>query len=222
MLTNDQIQYLFTFCEKHYVRYYDLQVELVDHLATAIEHKMQLDTKLDFEIALKQVYAGFGILGFSSIISQKQTALQKMHIKSFWREMHRYCMFPRIILTFFIYCIIYLPFTLNLQAQKILLSYNVLIALVAISVLISSLIKYKNPRKKLLILDSNHILPVTGALFQLILQFYLFQKFYDISHYLQLIIIAYTVGIITFLALYARFKKTYQEAKNKYPLAFSK
>ena len=42
MLTDEQIAALFAFCEKHLVRHYDLQVELVDHLANAIETKMAL------------------------------------------------------------------------------------------------------------------------------------------------------------------------------------
>jgi hypothetical protein len=36
-LTEDEVDRLFAFCAKHYVPEYDLQLELVDHLATAIE-----------------------------------------------------------------------------------------------------------------------------------------------------------------------------------------
>ena len=38
-LTNQQIEQLFTFTRQHYVEYYDLQSELVDHLANAIEEQ---------------------------------------------------------------------------------------------------------------------------------------------------------------------------------------
>ena len=36
-LTDTQIQDLYTFTRKHYVEYYDVQTELVDHLANDIE-----------------------------------------------------------------------------------------------------------------------------------------------------------------------------------------
>lgn len=36
-LSTEQIDYLYQFTRNHYVEYYDLQTELVDHLANAIE-----------------------------------------------------------------------------------------------------------------------------------------------------------------------------------------
>jgi hypothetical protein len=42
-LNQEQIEALFRFCEKKSVRYYDLQVELVDHLAERIEEEMKAD-----------------------------------------------------------------------------------------------------------------------------------------------------------------------------------
>lgn len=36
-LTEEQIADLFLFCEENGVRYYEVQIELVDHLASAIE-----------------------------------------------------------------------------------------------------------------------------------------------------------------------------------------
>lgn len=60
MLTEEQIERLHRFCVEHYVRHYDVQVELVDHLGTAIEEKMSDNHLLSFEQALQQVYRGFG------------------------------------------------------------------------------------------------------------------------------------------------------------------
>jgi len=39
-----QIEKLYDFTKKHYVDYYDLQTELVDHLANAIETEWQSNT----------------------------------------------------------------------------------------------------------------------------------------------------------------------------------
>jgi len=40
-LTESQIEQLFTFTQKHYVDWYDVQTELVDHLANGIEEYLQ-------------------------------------------------------------------------------------------------------------------------------------------------------------------------------------
>ena len=40
-LSAEQIERLYQFTRQHYVEYYDLQTELVDHLANAIEEQWQ-------------------------------------------------------------------------------------------------------------------------------------------------------------------------------------
>jgi hypothetical protein len=79
MLTKEQINTLFTFCEKHSVRHYDVQVELVDHLANAIEDRMRSGKDLSFEAALKKVYDGFGAMGFGRMVSSRSLALETQY-----------------------------------------------------------------------------------------------------------------------------------------------
>ena len=52
-LSSDQIQQLYTFTQQHYVEYYDLQTELVDHLANSIEEQWTENPKRSFEEALQ-------------------------------------------------------------------------------------------------------------------------------------------------------------------------
>ena len=72
ILTNEQIESLFTFCRRHFVYYYDVQVELVDHLANAVESEMKTNPKLSFENALDKVHGGFGIMGFAPLVAEKE------------------------------------------------------------------------------------------------------------------------------------------------------
>ncbi len=44
-ITEQEINQIFDFTKKHYVEFYDVQVELVDHLANAIEDQFFLDSK---------------------------------------------------------------------------------------------------------------------------------------------------------------------------------
>jgi hypothetical protein len=99
-LTDDQISQLFAFCEKHCVRYYDLQVELVDHLADAVTAEMDKENAhLTFDEALEKVYATFGVMGFAPIIASKQKALLKWTNKQKWHILKSYFTWPKAALT---------------------------------------------------------------------------------------------------------------------------
>ena len=73
--TAEQIDHLYQFTRQHYVEWYDLQTELVDHLANDIEHIMDNNKDLSFEEAKKVSFKKFGVFGFSDVIEQKQNAL---------------------------------------------------------------------------------------------------------------------------------------------------
>ena len=101
-LTDEQIQQLFNFTEKHYVKYYDIQIELVDHLASRIEEEMEQNQNLPFDSALEKVYKGFGYNGFAEIVQQKEKEMRKHYNIMRWQEFKSYFTIPRIILTILI------------------------------------------------------------------------------------------------------------------------
>lgn len=98
-LTPEEINELFLFCERHYVKYYDLQVELVDHLAEAIEIQLRKDNSISFSDALNNTFKDFGIFGFSKIKTAREKALQKRYEKLFWRLILDYLKMPKVLLT---------------------------------------------------------------------------------------------------------------------------
>ncbi len=107
MLSKKEINYLFDFTRRKRVRYKDVQIELVDHLASAIEDMMEQDDQMTFEKALEEVYSGFGIFGFAKVLEEKSKAM-----KIFWRRrvlkcMLRFFKLPRILLTMFLFIISY-------------------------------------------------------------------------------------------------------------------
>jgi hypothetical protein len=75
-LTETQIDRLFDFCRHHNVLYYDLQVELVDHLANLVAAMMSKEGGgLRFDEALEKTYASFGKNGFALIVTNRQQTL---------------------------------------------------------------------------------------------------------------------------------------------------
>jgi hypothetical protein len=97
-LHKEQIDALFHFTAKKYVHWYDLQVELVDHLASRIEEEMDAAPALPFEKALEKVYKGFGIFGFANIVKEKQSQLERHSRKLWWAAFRSYFGWPKILL----------------------------------------------------------------------------------------------------------------------------
>ena len=107
-LTADQIQTIFDFTEKKYIKYYDVQLELVDHIADKIEALQADDPHLSFDRALHMVYKSFGIFGFTKVQEEKMVELQRYwmrHLKSYIKS---YFQWPKIIITLILSLCIYL------------------------------------------------------------------------------------------------------------------
>ena len=98
-LTTEQIQNLYQFTRKHYVEWYDLQSELVDHLANDIEQIWQKEPKLTFEQAKQKSFKKFGVFGFMEVVEKREVALSKRYYKMMWNELIQFFTIPKIVLT---------------------------------------------------------------------------------------------------------------------------
>jgi len=106
-LSAEQIKQLFDFTKKHYVEHYDVQVELVDHLANAIEDQWKENPNILFEDALQTEFKKFGIFGFTGLVEDKQSQLHKHYNKMLLREVLRFISIPKAIITIAMYLCIY-------------------------------------------------------------------------------------------------------------------
>ena len=98
-LTQSYIQQLYKFTRKHYVEYYDVQSELVDHLANDIEQILEEYPKLSFKEARDKSFKKFGIFGFMDVIEAKQKAMNKRYTKILWRFFKEWFTLPKLIIT---------------------------------------------------------------------------------------------------------------------------
>ncbi|MFS4492785.1 hypothetical protein [Maribacter sp. 2308TA10-17] len=97
-LSNEQIQELYKFTRKRLVEHYDLQTELVDHLANGIEEQWQSNSELSFKEALQNEFKKFGHFGFRSIIKKRKKVMAKRyrgHILEFYKEYFR---LPKVLI----------------------------------------------------------------------------------------------------------------------------
>lgn len=98
-LTAEEIDQLYLFSRQHYVEYYDLQTELVDHLANAIETQWQENPALTFEEALNIEFKKFGIFGFMDVVEKRQEVLGKKYNGLVWQHFRDFFGIPKIVLT---------------------------------------------------------------------------------------------------------------------------
>lgn len=86
ILNREQLLEIKTFIEKKGFTYIDVQMEILDHVASSVEEKMTNKPDLDFENALNQTYKDFGVLGFSVIADGIVNAIRKRYNRFFWKN----------------------------------------------------------------------------------------------------------------------------------------
>lgn len=117
-VTPEETRQLFDFCHKHFVYYYDLQVELVDHLASSAEEQWLANPELSLEEATKNTFRKFGITGFSKVKEQKQKELTRKYNRLLWNYFIEFYRWPKAVLTIALTMAV---FTLNTITQNIAL-----------------------------------------------------------------------------------------------------
>ena len=143
-LSQEQINNLFELCEFHNVYYYDVQIELVDHMASAIEAIWEIHPEISFEEAVFQICEQFGVdpcfnaayksllppisgdhfkgeSGFDAIKEAKEKELRSKYDRLQWKYIGEFFHLPKIILTLAITFTLY--FILRLSNNDITVSY---------------------------------------------------------------------------------------------------
>lgn len=98
-ITPEHIDRLYRFTREHFVEWYDLQTELVDHLANAIEKQWEENPKILFEEALQIEFKKFGVFGFMNVVEKRQAALEKKYRKIIWQHFKAFFTLPKILST---------------------------------------------------------------------------------------------------------------------------
>lgn len=98
-INQEQLLCLFEVCEEQGVIYYDVQVELVDHLASQIEEKLKARPDQGFEDILDEVLLSFGASGFYKIQKCKEEEMSEKYNRILRAFIHEYYSIPRIVLT---------------------------------------------------------------------------------------------------------------------------
>jgi hypothetical protein len=127
-LTKNQIDELYKFTRKHYVYHYDVQSELVDHLANDIEKIWEQTPNLSFEDAKNNSFKKFGIFGFMDVIEAKQKQMNKRYKHIMWRFFKEWFTLPKVTTTIVLFLSIF--FFLKIQFSEYILLGTLFIFLI--------------------------------------------------------------------------------------------
>lgn len=228
MITDAQYESLFAFCKKHYVQYYDVQVELVDHLAEAIEEKMKKNPRLSFELALDEVYAGFGIKGFADIIDTRIKMVSKKSRKLKWKLFFSYFTVPKIAMTVCMYAV------LLLLGRFLTQDYfrGVFLAVLGVSLFVFEIIysihlnRLFKKQTKEMIFTNERLSGIIDTVF--FVQILFTSSVFDFAEAKQIHFLAYSMislfMLIIFISILAHrdfVKELHQTAISQYPKAFA-
>lgn len=223
MLTKKQIAYLFDFCRKHYVYFYEQQTELVDHLANGIEEEMKKNNQISFEKALDKVYARFGVMGFSTFAREKSVQVSRRVRRDFFRQLLHQFRWPtvlRFLLTIFVVYTVCLwsPVTAIILAALTVLSAGIYEYFQYWKIFKS----YKNFKSKFLL--AAHYFPISIVWIYTFYYTQIFMKnIFEVSLLsINPILLAGLTGVslITTLASIHLYKQINDELKKTYPEAF--
>jgi hypothetical protein len=220
-LDSTQIARLFEFTKQHYVDHYDVQVEIVDHLAAAIEERISQNPALNFENVLDEVFKGFGIFGFDTFVNGKTKLVEREGAKVFWNAFFQYFTWPKLLIFMIFYtCSYALGYFFGLEVSKITV-FGVFAVLI-----VYMLIKDKQTKRKMLLplsqIEQGNILLILGGGIFSFLNLLLNGEFFIsmLNWNIHSISVLTAILVIMYLAQIEARNRIAEKLKDKYPEAF--
>ena len=105
-INKEQLAYISNWIKERGVNYYDVNMEMTDHLALEIEELMQIE-HFKFYEATKKAFSRYKRFHFMNIEEEKSKELQKQSWKEFKRAFIAFFTFPKAVITLLIFMGIY-------------------------------------------------------------------------------------------------------------------
>lgn len=106
-LTKEQLARIRSFIQQKGFNYIDVQMEILDHVASSVEERMEADQHLKFEDAITQTHEAFGPDGFTVIQKSVVKGLKKKYSKFFWQNFLSYFGYKYILMVLFLGFVVY-------------------------------------------------------------------------------------------------------------------
>lgn len=220
-ITEDQIQDLYKFTRQHFVEHFDVQTELVDHLANDIEEFWKEKPTISFEQARDFSFKKFGVFGFMDVVEARSKSLERKYFKLIWRVFKEFFTIPKLVITLAIFLLILAAFK-TFSTEIVFIA----IGLAATPILIFKMVELNKERKKRLAIsgkkwlleDFVFNLGSFGLLFNIFIQFAIHAPQYE-SIAIKIIVSAIltTFILFTYISLFVLPSKVDEILTKQYP-----
>jgi hypothetical protein len=139
-LDKTQIDHINKYILKKGVKYIDVQMEILDHVASAVEERMSLNEALTLDEALADVHQSFGIFGFSSLEDAIVSGMNKKYNSIFWGNFKSFFDFKYLILQFLTGVLFYKLIQFAGNSDMVLAITLIIILVVTGTIIISNLL----------------------------------------------------------------------------------
>jgi hypothetical protein len=106
-LTAEQIEYVSNYVQSFDIKWYELQVELTDHMVNSMEEIWEKEPELTFHQVKQYAENRFGRNGFKEVEKERRIILHKEFNRSQWKMVVEYLKFPKtamsVLLVVFVY-----------------------------------------------------------------------------------------------------------------------
>jgi hypothetical protein len=103
-LTVEQITYIENYIKRFNIKYYEVYMEILDHMILSVEAILANDSDISFEdTVLKAKVEGFGKNGFRGMMDERLKLAQKQARKENNKMIKEYFTFPKIVMTLIVF-----------------------------------------------------------------------------------------------------------------------
>lgn len=219
-LTAEQITYIENYIKSFDIKYYEVYMEILDHMILSVEDILENDKTISFEdVVLKAKVEGFDKKGFRGMMDERLKLAQIQARKQNNRMIKEYFTFPKIVMTLTVFIGYFLFLMFFEDPKKINIICIVFIGLLAILQTVYFW-KFRKINKwnilKTQVLSNMYFLSFAGVnITQLI--YNLGKETLDFNHILMRLFLTtvFTFSLISLLVYIEIRKKTIEELKTQ-------
>lgn len=219
-LTAKQISYIENYIKSFDIKYYEVYMEILDHMILSVEAILEENNEISFEDAvLKAKVEGFGKKGFKGMMNEKQKQAQIQARKLNNKMIKEYFTFPKVVMTLSVFLGYFLFLSFFDDPKKINISCIFFIGFLAILQFVYFW-KFRKINKlnvlKTQVLSNMYFLSFAGVnITQLI--YNLGKESLDFNHILMRLFmtLVFTFSLISLLVYIEIRKKTIEELKTQ-------
>ena len=220
-LNDEQITYIENYIKQNDINYYEIYMEILDHMILSVEDLLEKNPTKNFEeVVLIAKVEGFGRKkGFRGLLREKLKVAQEKARKDNLKSIKEFFTFPKLALTLSVFVCYYWFLNFFKEPQQ---ANIVAISVVALFGIFQAFYYRKYTKINKMIILKTNLLGIHSSLIfalgQLSTSFIIYtNNFIDFSHFLAKVMmsIVFTFALISLLVFIEVRKKTIEELKTQ-------